>query len=281
MELGSFIKEKRIKLGLSQEDLCDAETAVRSIQRIETGEVIPQFHTLRLIFAKMGMQVPLNIKYVTESEYELFRIQEEITEETSHHNYDIEPLLENFRLSKAKKDDIDWQYYHLHQGEYEKYILKDYTSAKEHFKISLNKSVKKTNPEYDIKERHFVTPIELTGLYELSVCNFELGEKETAKFHFLLIKDYLEKKYANDEIKTFLYPNVVRYLSSYCRRKQDFDQLANLGEQGVDFCIKEDSLLYFKDMLNLMLEGANITKNERQIKKATVLLDAINIEDFL
>lgn len=93
----------------------------------------------------MGMQIPHNIKYVTESEYELFKIQEKITEETSHHNYDIEPLLEKLRFFKAKKDDINWKYYHLRQGEYEKYILKDYASAKEHFKISLDKSVKKNN----------------------------------------------------------------------------------------------------------------------------------------
>lgn len=281
MELGSYIKENRIKLGLSQEDLCDEDVDARTIQRIENGDVIPQENSLRFIFAKMGMQIPLNIRYITETEYELFRIQEEITEETTHHNYDIEPLLEKFRLSKAKKDDIDWQFYHLHQGEYERYILKDYSSAKEHFKISLDKSIEKTTPEYDIKERHFVTPTELTGLYELSVCNFELGKKKTAKFHFLLIKDYLEKKYANDKIKTFLYPNVVRYLATYARENQDFDQLAKLGEQGVDFCIKEDSLLYFKDMLNLMLEGATITKDEQQIKKATILLDSMDIEDFL
>lgn len=51
----------------------------------------------------MGMKISHNIKYVTESEYELFKIQEKITEETSHHNYDIEPLLEKLRFFKAKK----------------------------------------------------------------------------------------------------------------------------------------------------------------------------------
>ena len=50
METGKLIKELRIKKGMTQEQLADkTEVSVRTIQRIENGEVDPRAYTLQMI----------------------------------------------------------------------------------------------------------------------------------------------------------------------------------------------------------------------------------------
>jgi len=50
MKIGNYIKEKRVKKGMTQEDLAlKCEITVRTIQRIESGEVDPRSYTLQAI----------------------------------------------------------------------------------------------------------------------------------------------------------------------------------------------------------------------------------------
>jgi transcriptional regulator with XRE-family HTH domain len=50
MEIGTYIKEARLKKGLTQEELAfQTDISVRTIQRIESGEVDPRSYTLQSI----------------------------------------------------------------------------------------------------------------------------------------------------------------------------------------------------------------------------------------
>ena len=50
MKIGDYIKEKRLQLGLTQDDLAiKCEVTTRTIQRIENGEVDPRSYTLQAI----------------------------------------------------------------------------------------------------------------------------------------------------------------------------------------------------------------------------------------
>ena len=50
MKTGLFIKDLRLKKGLTQEELADkTDISVRTIQRIENGEVDPRLYTLQSI----------------------------------------------------------------------------------------------------------------------------------------------------------------------------------------------------------------------------------------
>lgn len=57
-ELGKKIAELRKAKGYTQEELVDkCNLSVRTLQRIESGEVEPRSHTIRLIFAALDYQV--------------------------------------------------------------------------------------------------------------------------------------------------------------------------------------------------------------------------------
>ncbi len=57
-ELGKKIVDLRKAQGLTQEELVDrCNLSVRTLQRIESGEVIPRSHTIRVIFAALDYKV--------------------------------------------------------------------------------------------------------------------------------------------------------------------------------------------------------------------------------
>jgi transcriptional regulator with XRE-family HTH domain len=57
MKIGNYIKEKRIQRGLTQEELAlKSDITVRTIQRIESGEVDPRSYTLQSIAAVLEVE---------------------------------------------------------------------------------------------------------------------------------------------------------------------------------------------------------------------------------
>ncbi len=57
MNIGGYIKEKRLLKGMTQEELADkCEVTVRTIQRIENGEVDPRTYTLHAIAAALDIE---------------------------------------------------------------------------------------------------------------------------------------------------------------------------------------------------------------------------------
>ena len=56
MKTGQLIKELRLKKGITQEELASkTDLSVRTIQRIESGEVDPRIYTLQLIASALGV----------------------------------------------------------------------------------------------------------------------------------------------------------------------------------------------------------------------------------
>ena len=96
--LNLAIKEYSERLDLTQEDLCDENIDIRTIQRIEIGEVVPQKETLKRIFARMNMEVPYNLRYITEDEYKVFCIQKKLEEALRTRNFHVETLIKELKL---------------------------------------------------------------------------------------------------------------------------------------------------------------------------------------
>ncbi len=61
MTIGQQIKEERIKKGFTQEDLADKTgISVRTIQRIENGEVAPRAYSILSIAGALQVELPLS-----------------------------------------------------------------------------------------------------------------------------------------------------------------------------------------------------------------------------
>lgn len=67
-EIGQIIKEARLNSGLTQIQLAEkCRLNIRTVQRIETGKVIPRFYTLQLINEVLGTNFPPKSNNIGES----------------------------------------------------------------------------------------------------------------------------------------------------------------------------------------------------------------------
>ncbi|WP_095996275.1 helix-turn-helix transcriptional regulator [Massilibacteroides vaginae] len=63
MDIYNKIKERRLLLGITQQDLADISgVALRTVKQIETGKANPSLNTLNKIADVLGMSLNLSIK---------------------------------------------------------------------------------------------------------------------------------------------------------------------------------------------------------------------------
>ena len=65
MDIGETIKQRRVLLGLTQQDLADfSGVGLRTIRQIEVGEGNPSVGTLNRILAALGLELNIRVKDV-------------------------------------------------------------------------------------------------------------------------------------------------------------------------------------------------------------------------
>jgi len=63
MKMYKFIKQRRILLGINQQDLADfSGVSLRTIREIEAGKANPSIETLTSIIDVLGLEIDLKIK---------------------------------------------------------------------------------------------------------------------------------------------------------------------------------------------------------------------------
>ena len=75
MQTGKLIKELRIKKGMTQEELADkTEVSIRTIQRIENGEVDPRAYTLQMIAKALDIDFSMFAENETDKSHEVQKV---------------------------------------------------------------------------------------------------------------------------------------------------------------------------------------------------------------
>ena len=63
MDIAAIIKERRARLGLSQQDLAEfAEVGIATVKDIERGKGNPSLHTLQKIMTVLGLEMIIQTK---------------------------------------------------------------------------------------------------------------------------------------------------------------------------------------------------------------------------
>jgi y4mF family transcriptional regulator len=63
MHIAAIIKERRARLGLSQQDLAEfAEVGIATVKDIERGKGNPSLHTLQKIMTVLGLEMIIQTK---------------------------------------------------------------------------------------------------------------------------------------------------------------------------------------------------------------------------
>ena len=98
--LGKKIIELRKAKGLTQEELVSkCNLNVRTLQRIESGEVTPRIYTLKTLFKALDYEYEVNKKTEQTSELPFLAMLEKKISEVNNHKFN----LLNFKTNKMKK----------------------------------------------------------------------------------------------------------------------------------------------------------------------------------
>lgn len=270
--IGEIIKDTRVRLGYSQEDLCFCDMELSTISRIERGDHVPQNPVLKKIFAQMNMNLPMNLTYVDADEFTKYQLQEQIENvinEESDLKYDeleIEETLEDFKNCKIKMDELDWQEYFLVKG-----ILaeqkNDFTSAREFFLKAAKMTIPNFSETYDFSQKRTYFNNELRSVYEFAKAEFDLENQNVSNHYLTFLLDYLENGILDEFDRTQLTQKTLFTLCKLNYKIKNVENLLTYANKGIDFCVKKDNMFHLSDFLDFKGKALDLQNDKVSAKK--------------
>lgn len=94
--LGKIIKERRMELGLTQEQLCEGICEPATLSRFENGKLTPSYGRIRALFSRLGLPEHRYYAVLSKHEQEVDRLQDEISA--------LEDVLRSANLDERSRD---------------------------------------------------------------------------------------------------------------------------------------------------------------------------------
>lgn len=109
--IGSYLKENRKRLKISQEELCYDLCEVSTLSRIERGLQIPSRNLVGAFFSKMGMTPPISDIPMKNTDFIRENLEQRIRNMIAAGRFEISGLLENYKECGSDMDNFEQQFY--------------------------------------------------------------------------------------------------------------------------------------------------------------------------
>ena len=251
--IGRLIKENRERLGISQEDLCGDSCAVSTLSRLENGKHLPSRKQVEVFFSYLGMNPPLNIIPMTESDFQKFNIETEIINRIASRKYDYRELLDTYEKFETDFDKYEEQFFLFSE------VILNYETGKKS-KNEAEESLKKLiyalkltvpayNPENDNSSRYY-TKIELSIINSICLIEYQAGYADMAIVRMeKLINYYLNRRWIDEMEKGKMLSVLFFNLSNWKGQKGMHKEAVELSKKGIEMCHKYGQL----DVLSFLI----------------------------
>lgn len=249
--IGKLIKEYRMRLGISQEDLCGDACAVSTLSRLENGKHLPGRKQIEAFFSYMGTKPPMNLIPLTSMDLKLYNLEVEITNRIANHQYDYENLLIEYEKNYDKNDIFSKQYYLRAKTiyEYENSDKQNPQKYLDELACILQLTLKGFSFETDLQDRYY-TNEELELINGIALCEWQCKKEKDAFRHLeFLIHYYKEKKFINEVNKASLLPVLIFNLSNWYGIKKDFKKSLEIEKEGIEICNKYGQLCVLPELI--------------------------------
>lgn len=228
--VGNFIKQKRVELGITQEELCEGICSVTTLSRLENGEQTPRSSNVRALLQRLGYSGALFFQTAGKEEFEITELQIELRQTYNLHDYGkSQSLLAKLEEYKSSFSDTDFQFYQIMYAVMHKKDLSNFEVIK-----MLENALRLTHPKYSIKNLPKVlTYEEATALNNIAAhLGLEREYDEAIKILFHL-KDYYERRVVDIQEAQRALPTILYNLSKFLGLSGRYDECISVCNQGI------------------------------------------------
>lgn len=187
-KIGYLIKERRLELGITQEELADGICAVTTLSRIENGERVPSKNHFEMLIQRLGVSDIVFYTYVDRNTLYLHELKFKIRDLIAQglHKEALE-LLNDY----SSKADMSLRFEKQFVSLYRTLLDIDSISLNERLN-KLNEAVSLTCPRYnDGFIPNLLSYEEIIALNNIAVCYRQMGDYDKA----ISILSHIEKHY--------------------------------------------------------------------------------------
>ncbi len=240
--IGDILKEARVRLHISQEELSFDLCSVPTLSRIESGKQVPGRKLVEALFSKMGMVVPAGGIPMTKIDLLRSNLEYQMTDMLATGNTEIAGLLEQYRACGGELDSFEMQFYLFFKALYES------EHGKTDVLSDLEKALRLTIRRYvlgSLPVVRFLTKTELLILNNIALNQYALGEHEKAIALMEFVRAYFENGIMLEEEKAKNYPVILHNLENWYGQSGLPEKVLSLCEIGIDVCIRYGKLTQF------------------------------------
>lgn len=245
-QLGPIIRNRRIELGLSQEDLADGICSVPTLSRIENGERMPTKNNFEMLMQRLGYSA-MSLDFFTDRQdfliHELkFKIRQAFMER--------DVALTDHLLSKYKnliKDDstIDQQFFAL----YRTLINMKQYSGEEALAL-FESALRLTCPTYnESRIPHLLSYEEITLLNNIAICYDKLEMHYQAISVLRTLKAYYDTHIINSEEAMRTQPMILYNLSKVLGRAGYYEECLGVCDESIHLAKRTSRCQYLGEVL--------------------------------
>ena len=261
--LGEYIKQERIKQGVTQEKLCEGICESITVSRMENGKQMPAYHRIRAFLQRLGLPDDRYFALLSKNEQEIKTLQDEIRADSIRFEraaLEDRPHIQAAWLQKleqleklAEPDDRIIRQYIMSEratlgtpdGPY---------SPEERLNLLLE-ALRITVPNLDLEEINLglYSMDETTLLNKVAVAYVQMGQEKKAIDIYRQLLKYVQKRYCDGMSRyagkfALVAHNYTRTLFAV-RRYDDALEVAELGRK---VCVEYAHYQFLPGLLDLM-----------------------------
>lgn len=262
--LGEYIKQHRLDLGLTQEQLCNGICEPMTLSRLENGKQTPSRNRINALLQRLGLPDDRYFALMSKNELEMEALQKEIVACNANQH-----VGEGFdRLKKfeqiADADDPIAQQFILRSKVLLGRLDKRYT-PQEQIDL-LMQAIRLTVPRFDLDEieRFLYSVDEIKIINQLGIAYSDNGQnKKAADIYYQLLKyvrKHFEETITSVGILPMLYFNYARVLD-LCGR---YEEGAECAANGRKSCLKYGHYQYIPGCLEIEAECSHFMGDDKR-----------------
>lgn len=239
--LGIIIRQRRDMLGLSQQQLCQGICDRSTLSRIERGDQVPAYSTLRALLQRLGLQEKDIRFFLSQPDFETAQLQKEIVALNTRKQWlQAQQKIRQLQALPTAADPLTRQFILRAKAlaGYEqdgKAVPYSYEEQRQMLLEALQISCPGIDPEH--LQGHLLGEEEGKLLNQIAITYSESGERRRAIEIYRQLMDYIQTHQVGTETGAVLLPLVTYNYSCLLGRERRYEECIEVAEIGRQCCI--------------------------------------------